>query len=207
MITAANTVVQDPARVGNAFKTISMRIRGATTELEEAGLETDGMAESTAKLQAEIKALSGVDIMLDKDTFKSTYQIMDELSEKWKDLTDIQRASITELLAGKHQGNVMSSLMNNFDIARQALEVSMNSEGSAMEEHEKWMESIEAKVNQLKAAWEGLSNSFLSSGFVKGTVSGLTGLVQILDALINKIGAVPTLLSGVGIAAFVKNLS
>lgn len=193
--------------VGNAFKTISMRIRGATTELEEAGLETDGMAESTAKLQAEIKALSGVDIMLDKDTFKSTYQIMDELSEKWQDLTDIQQASITELLAGKHQGNVMSSLMNNFDIARQALEVSMNSEGSAMEEHEKWMESIEAKVNQLKAAWEGLSNSFLDSGFVKGAVSGLTGLVQIIDALINKIGVVPTLLTGVGIAAFVKNLS
>lgn len=107
----------------------------------------------------------------------------------------------------KHQGNVMSSLMNNFDIARQALEVSMNSEGSAMEEHEKWMESIEAKVNQLKAAWEGLSNSFLDSGFVKGAVSGLTGLVQIIDALINKIGVVPTLLTGVGIAAFVKNLS
>ena len=101
----------------------------------------------------------------------------------------------------------MSSLMNNFDIARQALEVSMNSEGSAMEEHEKWMESIEAKVNQLKAAWEGLSNSFLDSGFVKGAVSGLTGLVQVIDALINKIGAVPTILTGVGIAAFVKNLS
>ena len=148
-----------------------------------------------------------VDIMLDKDTFKSTYQIMDELSEKWQDLTDIQQASITELLAGKHQGNVMSSLMNNFDIARQALEVSMNSEGSAMEEHEKWMESIEAKVNQLKAAWEGLSNSFLDSGFVKGAVSGLTGLIQVIDTLINKIGAVPTILTGVGIAAFVKNLS
>ena len=48
-----------------ALKTISMRIRGAKTEMEEAGLETEGMAESTAKLQAEIKALSGVDIMLD----------------------------------------------------------------------------------------------------------------------------------------------
>lgn len=32
LITAANTVVQDPDRVGNAFKTISMRIRGAKTE-------------------------------------------------------------------------------------------------------------------------------------------------------------------------------
>lgn len=50
------------------------------------------MAESTAKLREEIKALSGVDIMLDANTFKSTYDIMDELSQKWQDLTDIQQA-------------------------------------------------------------------------------------------------------------------
>lgn len=73
----------------------------AKTELEAAGEDVEGMAESTAKLREEIKALSGVDIMLDENTFKSTYQIMDELSVKWKDLTDIQQASITELIAGK----------------------------------------------------------------------------------------------------------
>lgn len=207
LITAANTVVQDAPRVGNAFKTISMRIRGATTELEEAGLETDGMAESTAKLQAEIKALSGVDIMLDKNTFKSTYQIMDELSQKWKDLTDIQQASITELLAGKHQGNVMASLMENFDIARQALDVSMNSEGSAMQEHEKYMESIEAKVNQLKAAWEGLSNSFFDSGFIKGAIDGLTKFVGIIDTLISKFGTIPTLLAAGGIVKGISSIA
>ena len=72
----------------------------ATTELENAGLETDGMAESTAKLREEIMALSGVDIMIDKNNFKSTYDILDELSQKWSDLTDIQQASITELIAG-----------------------------------------------------------------------------------------------------------
>ena len=64
MITAANEVAQNPEKVGNAMKTMSMRIRGAKTELEEAGESTDGMAESTASLRAEIKALSGVDIML-----------------------------------------------------------------------------------------------------------------------------------------------
>ena len=83
LITASNQVVQDPAVVGQALKTISMRIRGAKTEMEEAGLETDGMVESTAKLREEIMALSGVDIMeTDGKTFKSTYQIMDELSKK-----------------------------------------------------------------------------------------------------------------------------
>ena len=79
--------------VGTAFKTISMRIRGAKTELEEAGLETEGMAESTAKLREEIMALTGVDIMLNANEFKSTYQIMEEIADKWQDLTDIQQAN------------------------------------------------------------------------------------------------------------------
>lgn len=102
LITAANTVVQNPDAVGTAFKTISMRIRGAKTELEDAGLETEGMVQSTAKLRQEIMALSGVDIMeSDGQTFKSTYAILDELALKWKDLSDIQQATITELIAGK----------------------------------------------------------------------------------------------------------
>ena len=64
LITAANTVVQNPEKVGNAFKTMSMRIRGAKTQLEEMGESTEGMAESTASLREEMLALSGVDIML-----------------------------------------------------------------------------------------------------------------------------------------------
>ena len=64
LITAANTIVQNPEVVGTAFKTLTMRIRGAESELEEAGLDADGMTTSVSKLRDEIKALSGVDIML-----------------------------------------------------------------------------------------------------------------------------------------------
>lgn len=76
----------------------------AKTELEEAGLETDGMVESTAKLREEIMALTGVDIMDGANQFKSTYAIMEELAAKWQDLSDIQQATVTELIAGKRQG-------------------------------------------------------------------------------------------------------
>lgn len=72
------------------FATESNRM--AKTELEEAGESTEGMAESTASLREEIMALSGVDIMLNENTFKSTYQIMDELSQKWEGLSDIAQA-------------------------------------------------------------------------------------------------------------------
>ncbi len=181
LITAANTVVQNPESIGTAFKTITMRIRGAKTELEDAGLSTEGMATSVSKLRDEIRALSGVDIMQNDSTFKSTYQIMDELSQKWKELSDIQKASITELIAGKRQGNIVSSLMDNFNIARNALNSSLNSDGSAMAEHAKWLDSIEAKTNQLKAAFESLSVNTISSDIVGGIVQATTELVAFLD--------------------------
>ena len=171
-----------------------MRIRGAKTELEEAGESTEGMAESTASLRAEIKALSGIDIMLDSNTFKSTYDIMSELSQKWESLSDIAQATITELVAGKHQGNVMSSLMANFDIARDALDTSLTSSGSAMAEHAKWSESLEARLNKLKSTWQSLSQTFMQSDFLKGLIDIVTSLANGIDTVSSKFGSLSTLI-------------
>ena len=206
LITAANTIVQDPAAVGTAFKTISMRIRGAKTELEDAGLETEGMVESTSKLREEILALSGVDIMASATEFKSTYQILDELADKWQNLTDIQQASITELIAGKRQGNIISSIMSNFDIARKVLETSAGSAGSAMAEHEKYMNSIEAKLSQLKASWQSFAQTFMSSEFLKGSIDVLKVLLDLLEKLVDTFGTLGTIGLGVGITKIFKNL-
>lgn len=130
MIVAANDVVQDPDSVGAGIRTIALRIRGATTELEAMGEETDTVVKSTAKLQAEIKAIAGVNILeADNSTFKSTYQIMDELADKWSTLTDLQKATLTQDLAGKNRANIFSSMMENWEDARKAMETSKNSAG------------------------------------------------------------------------------
>ena len=101
----ANEVVQNAETVGTALKTMSMRLRSSKSDMEEAGLDTDGMAESVSKLRDEIKSLSGVDIMLDEDTFKSPYKMLTELGKVWDNLTDVSRANIGELLFGKRQAN------------------------------------------------------------------------------------------------------
>ena len=82
---------------------MALRLRGAKVELEEAGLETDNMAESTSTLQAKLLALTHgkVDIMLDEDTFKNTTQILREMSEAWEYMTDIERAAALELMGGR----------------------------------------------------------------------------------------------------------
>ena len=206
LITAANTIVQDATSVGTAFKTISMRIRGATTEMEQAGLDMDGMAASTATLRKEIMALSGVDIMINDDTFKSTYQILEELSVKWGELTDIQQASITELIAGKRQGNIISAVMENFDIAQDALNSSLESAGSAMQEYNTYLEGIEAKTNQFKAAFEALSLTVVDSDFLKGIIEFGTGAITVLDGIIEKLGGMGNALMLVASALVFLNL-
>ena len=82
MGTTITEITGDASEAGNTLKVLLMRLRGASTEIEQIGESTDEMAESTSKLQSKIKALTnvdgkgGFDIMTDADSFKSTYDIM-----------------------------------------------------------------------------------------------------------------------------------
>lgn len=211
LITAANEVVQNPEKVGTAMKTMSMYIRAAKTEAEEAGIATDGMANSVSELREEILALTGnkVDIMLDENTFKSTVQIMRELSTVWDDLTDISRTNITELIGGGvRNANVISALINNFETVEEVLVTAADSAGSALAENEKYLDSIAGKVSTFKATFEELSVTLINSEFVKQIVDFGTGLLNVLNAvakLIDSIGGLNTVLMGTaGIIAAIK---
>ena len=94
----ANEVLQDSDVVGTALKTMSMRLRSSKSDLEQAGEDTEGMADSVSKLREEILALSGVDIMLDENTFKTPYQMLIEIGKVWDNLTDINRANINPIV-------------------------------------------------------------------------------------------------------------
>lgn len=182
-----------------------MRIRSATSELEAAGEEVDEFAKSSSKLREEIKRITGVDIMLDDSTFKSTYQILEEIAQVYDKLEDVDRANIAEMLFGKRGGNVGMAILDNFEIAQKALDASANSAGSAQEEYDKWANSIEAKLKDLAATWQDFSQDFISSGTIKGAVGALTGLLNVLDAIVNTVGSIPTMAGILGGIMGAKN--
>lgn len=176
-----------------------MYLRAAKTEAADAGIETDGMADSVSKLREDILSLTGgkVDLMLDENSFKSTYQIFKELSQVWDDLTDINRANILEKIGGKRNANVSAAIIQNFAQAEKALATSLNSAGSAMAENDKYMDSIEGRVIKFRGVWQSFSNDFFSGNFIKGVVSGATAVTSGLDAIMSKIGAIPTLIGAI----------
>lgn len=185
MITAANEVVNDPSSVGTALKTLTLRLRGSKTELEEMGEDVTGMATTTSQLQAKLLALTGgqVDIMLDENSFKNSTQILREMAAAWEDMTDIQRASALELMGGKRQANVLSALIQNFDTVEEAIETSANSAGSAMKENERYLDSIQGKIDQFNNAMQAMWSDTLDSDVVKKFIELGTALIKILDAV------------------------
>lgn len=201
--TAANAVIQDADTVGTTLKSLSMYLRAAKSDAENAGIEVDGMANSVSELRSELKSLTGVDIMLDSKNFKSTYQIMKELSQVWSGLSDVTQANVTEMIGGKRNANAVSAILNNFDVAESAMESAANSANVAWEENEKWLDSIQGRLGQLDASFQVLSQDVLSSDLVKAGVSFLTSIVKLLDKIINLTGALP---AGLGIAAFATQL-
>lgn len=95
--------------------------------------------------------------------------------------------------------------MSNFDSALAATEVAYNSMGSAVKENSRYMESIEAKVNNFKAAFQELALTFINSDFVKQIIDLGTTLLKFantdLGQTIIKIAAFSIALKGLSMVA------
>ena len=156
--------------------------------------------------------LTGVDIMLDENTFKSTYQIIKEISEVWDELTDVTKANVTGLIAGKRNANVVQALMTNFQDAENAMQTAANATGSAFAENEKYIDSIAGRLDILKGQFEAFSQGVINDGTVKFFVTLATKVLEFANAL-NKvhlllpaISATIAGIAGKGLVSDVSNL-
>ena len=207
LISTTNSVIQNPEKVGNMWKVVSMRIRSATSELEQAGEDTDGLVTSTADLQKMIKAMTGYDILeSDGKTFKSIYDIVLNISKVWNNLSDLDQSSLLQALAGKQQSNALAAALSNPELLEKSYQEAMDSAGSAAEEEKKYQQSVQYSIDQTKAKLEELSADLLSSDFLKGAIDAGGKLIDILDGIVKSGNAIPTLLTAIGAGLSFKNI-
>ena len=141
--------------------------------------------------------------MLDEDTYKSTYQILKELSEVWDEISDINQANILQSIAGKRGANAAASILNNFKDAEAVLKTIENDEGSALREQEKWLDSINGRLEQLKSNGQRLSQDILDSESVKSIINFLSSILNLIDKIIGHKGGLASV--GAIIAALLIN--
>lgn len=180
MVAAANKVVQDPSKVGGGLRTIALRLRGTKVEGEE---DNDTVVTSKSKLQAQIKGLSGVDILTDTGAYKSTYQILLEISRVWKDMNDMDQAALLEIIAGKNRSNIAASILGNQKDLEAAFASAQEAEGSALRENEKYLDSIQGKMDQFMNSLQIMWNSLIGSDIIKNVVDFGRVIIDIIGDL------------------------
>ena len=215
LITAGNAVVQDPDSVGAGIRTIALRLTGteeAKKELEETGEDTsDFIVQTASKVNDSFKAFTGVasnnfkgiSLLDENGNLRDTYDVLQDVADIYDEIVETDKKygtnhlnGLLELMAGKNRANIAASIIQNGDMLKDVYETSQNSEGSALEENQKQLDSISGHLDQLKNKWQQVWAGTASRNQVNFVLDGLKGVLDI----VNKIGLVPSaLMAGFGL--------
>ena len=161
-----------------------------------------GLNTISSRISKNEKALAeyGVAIKDGNGNLRSTYDILADLAPKWETMSNTEQVALGNTLAGTNQYKIFAAVMSNFNTAIEANITALSSQGSATKENEAYMESLQAKITNLKSAFtevvlgEGGLNTFL-----KNLVDAGTGIVKFIGYG-NNLVAILTTIGGVLVA-------
>ena len=190
LIESGVAVMQGQAgTVGNGLRTIAINVANLATKNEE-------LVVANGKLTVSLKESNG--------EIRSTYDILADLAKGWDKLTRAEQNEVAVSLAGKTRYNVLTSILRNFADAQASYEGALNSTNSAMEENARYMESIQAKMNNLSAEYQKF---ILGDGGLEKLEKIVLDLATSFMQLVNKAGSLKTILSALGTVIAVKMVS
>lgn len=175
--------------IGNSLKTIYSRVN------------------TLPKAQRAIEKL-GVALTLPNGDNRKVSDILDDVAKEWPKLNNAQKQHTAIAIAGTYQLNRFLALMNNYKMGLDATKTAQHSYNSAVKENEKFMQSLQAKLNLLKSTFQQLSVALGKAGFygaIKFTLDALNTFGQGLTAIVTALGkwsfAVPAAAAALGVFA------
>ncbi|GLI85721.1 SPBc2 prophage-derived uncharacterized transglycosylase YomI [Rossellomorea marisflavi] len=186
-LTAVGSTTREAGTVvGNSMKTIISRI----TTMSEAETALNGVNISIKDMTGNVRPVSN---------------ILDDLASKWSSLSDEQRQNLGVTLAGRYQLSRFLALMNNYGVAQEATEKSINSANSSMIEQEKYSQSLEGRINKLDTTFNRLTLSISEAVLKDSLIVGIEMLGDFVDGMatvVDKVGVLSGVFGVAGLAAF-----
>lgn len=170
---------------GNSFEeTIGLVTAGTEIFHGKSQQVARGLNTIASRISTADEALGkyGITVKDSSGELKSTYDVLAELKPKWDEMTSAEQTALGKTLAGVNQYKILSAVMQNFSTAIDANNTALNSSGSATQENAAYMESLQAKITNLKATYE---NIILGDGgisdFAKKMLDGANSILQFID--------------------------
>ena len=191
------------ATYGNSFEQVIGLVTSGTEIMQGRSSQVArGLSTIAARIVKNQDALAEYGITVENvdGSLKSTFDVLSELKPKWDSMTDAQRTALGDTIAGQNQYKVLASVMQNFEHAADATKTALESAGSAAQENSKYMESLEAKQQALKAEFEDFANRVLSKDLVSGFINAGTAMLNFANndvgAAVTRIGVLSTGVTG-----------
>ena len=184
------TTQEAPETAGTALKTIIARF-SEVKKLREEGVNTgedeEGEAIDVNKIQG---ALRTVGISMD-DFFAGAEgldSILLKLAEKWKDLDFETQRYIATTAAGSRQQSRFIAMMSDYERTMELATAANNSAGASQQQFDKTLESLDAKLQKLKNAWDTFVMGLANNEVIKTGVDLLTKLLETVNNLTGAAG-------------------
>ena len=180
------------SEIANGYKMIAARVLQMKDLSDELEISEDDMGKAE-------KALKKFDISIREGNgnLRNLDDILKDTAARWTTMTDVEKQYLSEMAAGNRNRNIFVNIMDSMAKSTELYNEALNSNGTMMEIQNKYMDTFEGKLGTLQASFESLSSNMLNSDLMKGTVDGLSGVLNIIDGAVNKFGAIPTVMSGV----------
>lgn len=186
----------------NFFKSTLARM----SNIKAGYLSDPETGEDLSNVEATLSGL-GIKLRNSNAEFRNFGDVLDEVSGKWDTFSSVQQRAIATALGGTRGQEKLLALIENYDSAMEYMNVAANSAGNASEKYNAYLDSIEAKTESFKAAFQQLSADVVNSELVKGTLDTGTGILGFLDSVAKKAGTLGIIGTGAGITSIVKNVA
>ena len=189
LATIVSVTREAPESIGTALKTVYARMSDI-----EAGLDDEtSLGEYTQQMEAlGIKALDA------RGNLRDMGDVVEEIGGKWDTFSRNQQVALAQVIAGTRQYSRMMALFDNWDMYESAKQTSENSMGALEQQNQRYLDSMEAHLNQLSTAAEGLYDSLLDPESLNKLIDGLTKIVELVDNMVQGLGGGGNVLLNLG---------
>ena len=119
------------------------------------------------------------------------------------DKSSTNAAALIELMFGKNRANAGIALLNNYKQIDKVLETIKNDEGSAMEENQRYIDSIQGRLDILKNEWQKVWDTAGLKDFIKGVINLGTSILKV----VNELGLMKSILLVFTATSILKNFN
>lgn len=231
LFTAGQEVLQDSEKMGNALKSVAMRVRGYDESTEEL---SDDLVDITGKVIDLTKAASndykGVSLFTDEtqEHYKSIYDYLVQIADVYDELSEKNQQELLEKLFGKYQAQAGAAILSNIQAAKDVMNVIENeSAGSADREMGVIKDSVDYAKNELTETLTGIAQSSITRDFEKtilqsltrvldvlgdassplnGVLTTVSSIFEVVSKLVEKIGLIPTIIAGISAKKLFQNI-